>query len=166
MGHDLFKEKYLSLKGELFPVLQDRIPSRENPAYADYCYSQGISVKEVNPIVLLRAIGKRGPSSFVFEPVYENLFSVADIKKLRDELDISQNDLALAFDISKVTLHKIETGESRDSNTMKLIQIYFEFPEVALWQLLQTGSHVHSNVLSKLVQYFSGKTQTCGLDSN
>lgn len=155
---DLFKKKHLSQKGKLFPVLQDRIPSRENPAYEDYCYSQGISVNEVNPIVLLRTIGKRGPSSFVFEPVYENLFSVEDIKKLRDELGISQNDLALAFNISKVTLQKIESGESKDSNTIKLIQIYFEFAEVALWQLLQTGPQVHSSVLSKLLKYFSPRS--------
>lgn len=151
---DLFKKKHLSSKGKLFLALQDRIPSRENPAYEDYCYSQKVSVNETNPIVLLRTIGKRGPSSFVFEPVYENVFSVTDIKKFRDELGISQSDLALAFDISKVTLQKIESGESTDSNTIRRIQICLEFPDVALWQLLQTGSKVHSNVLSRLKQYF------------
>ena len=48
----------------------DRIPSKENPAYPDYCKSQGISVNETNPIILLIAIGKRGPSTFIFEPVF------------------------------------------------------------------------------------------------
>lgn len=39
-------------------------------------------------------------------------------------------------------------------NTLKRIQILLEFPEVALWQLKQTGSRVHKDVLSKLILHF------------
>ena len=69
-------------------------------------------------------------------------------------LDVTQHDLALAFDISKVTLQKIESGQSTDPNTMKLIQLYFEFPDVALWQLKQTGERLHHQVLYKIIDYF------------
>lgn len=151
---DLFKKKHLSKKGELFSAFKDRIPSRENPAFADYCHSQGISPKENNPIILLCTIGKRGPSSFIFEPVVENKFSLSDVKRIRESLDITQHDLALAFDISKITLQKIESGQSTDPNTMKLLQLYFEFPDVALWQLKHTGGRLHSQVLYKLINYF------------
>lgn len=82
---------------------------------------------------MLGTIGKRGPSSFIFEPVYYSEFGVADIIKLRKELQITQNDLANAFNISKTTLQKIETGISHDLNIIKYLQIMLSFPEVALW---------------------------------
>lgn len=154
---DLFKTSHLSSKGELFPSLNDRIPSKLNPAYKDYCKSQGISINEKNLIILLGFIGKRGPSSFIFEPVYKNEFSINDILHFRKSLQISQYDLATALSLSEVTLQKIETGKSQDENTLKLLQIYIEFPEVALWQLKQTGNRVRSDVLARLVNYFENE---------
>lgn len=156
---DLFKIRHKSAKGKLFPSFFDRIPLRSNPAYEDYCKSQGISSNEQNPIILLGSIGKRGPSSFVFEPVYRKEFSSLDILKLREQLQITQHDLAQAFDINKLTLQKVESGKSHDPNTLKRLQIYFEFPEVALWQLKQTGGQIHSNTFSKLIRYFESKMQ-------
>ena len=151
---DLFKTNHLSAKGELFPSLNDRIPSKLNPAYKDYCKSQGISINEKNPIILLGFIGRRGPSSFIFEPVYKNEFSINDILNFRKRLEISQYDLAIALNLSEVTLQKIETGRSQDENILLRLQIYLEFPEVALWQLKQTGNRVRSDVLGRLVNYF------------
>jgi DNA-binding XRE family transcriptional regulator len=150
----LFKQRHRSEKGKIFLSLLDRIPEKSNPAYKDYCNAQGISASEKNPIILLGAIGRRGPSSFVFEPVYSDEFNPADIIKLRELLQITQYDFAKAFDISKTTLQRIESGVSQDINTLKRIQILFKFPEVALWQLRLTGSHVHDNVLEKLIKYF------------
>lgn len=151
---DLFKLRHKSEKGKLFPAFIDRIPEKSNPAYEDYCKAQRISPKEKNQIVLLGSIGKRGPSSFVFEPVYKTEFSKKDILAFREELQISQQELAKAFDIKKLTLLKIETEKSMDANTLKLLQIYFQFPEVALWQLKQTGGRIHSDILNKLIKYF------------
>lgn len=153
----LFKEVYISNKGQLFSAFLDRIPEKQNPAYADYCRSQGISINENNPIILLGTIGSRGPSSFVFERTYKPGISIIKITELRQELNITQHDLAEAFGISKVTLQKIESGVSSDIKTIKLLQIYFTFPEVAIWQLHQTGAMVHSLVLSKLFTYFYEK---------
>lgn len=67
------------------------------------------------------------------------------------------NDLANAFGIKQVTLQRIESGMTHDKNTIKLLQIYFNFPEVALWQLQQTGARVHAVVLWRLKEYFSKK---------
>lgn len=151
----LFKLRHTSKKGALFPSLQDRIPERENPAYPDYCRAQGISVNENNPMILLGTIGKRGPSSFIFESVYESDFHSKNIVQLRKKLKISQHELALAFNISQATLQRIETEKSADLNTLKHIEILLTFPAVALWQLKQTGGRVHKNTLSKLMRYFS-----------
>lgn len=154
---DLFKMVHVSKKGQLFPVFLDRIPEKSNPAYKDYCLSQGISPKESNSIILLGSIGTRGPSSFVFERVYKSDFSIKDIIKIRKELGISQYDLATALGIKQITLQRIESGVGSDQNTIKLLQIYFSFPDVALWQLQQTGVRVHSSVLTRLTQYFRNK---------
>lgn len=151
----IFKLHHQSKKGKMFPAFIDRIPDTTNPAFKDYCLSQGISPNEKNPIILLGFIGKRGPSSFVFEPVYYNEFSINNIKSLRKKLNITQHDLAKAFDIKKITLQRLEAGTSHDENTLKRMQILFSFPETALWQLKQTGKWVHKDVLNKLTQHFS-----------
>ncbi len=74
----------------------------------------------------------------------------------REQLDISQHDVGFAFDISKVTLQRIEDGKSVDHNTLKRLEILFYFPEVARWQLKQSGGKVHRNALVKLLRYFKG----------
>jgi DNA-binding XRE family transcriptional regulator len=152
---NLLKTTHISAKGQLFPIFVDRIPLKENPAYPDYCHFMGISVDEQNPIILLGTIGRRGPSTFIFEPVYITDFLVADIINLRKELDISQADFAKAFGLKKVTLQRIEAQTSHDTNTIKLLEIYFSFPDVALWQLKQTGINIHTKILVRLKNYFS-----------
>lgn len=154
---DLFKLHHQSEKGKLFPSFIDRIPDKSNPAYSDYCNMQGISTAEKNPIILLGSIGKRGPSSFVFEPVYYSEFDSSDISNLRKKLQITQHDLAKALDISQTTLQRIEAGASSDLNTLKYMQILLKFPEVALWQLKLTGGQVHRDVSTKLMKYFQSK---------
>lgn len=153
----LFQLHHISEKGKLFPYFLDRIPDPENPAYPDYCASQGVALDEDNLIILLGSIGRRGPSSFVFEAVYEYLFDVAEIIKWREQLRVSQHDFALAFDISKTTLQRIEDGKSLEHNTLKRLEILFCFPEVALWQLKQTGGQIHFRELEKLVNYFRAR---------
>jgi DNA-binding XRE family transcriptional regulator len=154
---DLFQMRHQSPKGKLFASFKDRIPLKENPAYVDYCKAQGISPEEKNLIILLGFIGKRGPSTFVFEPVYQTKFTRHDISQLRQQLHITQYDFALALDIPKLTLQKIEAGTSTDRNTLKRLQIYFEFPDVALWQLKQTGSKIRTEVRSELINFFMQK---------
>jgi len=156
---NLFKLRHRSEKGKLFPSFTDRIPDKSNPAYSDYCKAQGISSTEKNPIILLGSIGKRGPSSFIFEPVYYCEFNSSDIINLRKKLQITQHDLAKALDISQTTLQRIESGVSNDVNTLKYMQILLNFPEVALWQLKQTGNQVHKDVLTRLINYFQSEAK-------
>lgn len=153
---NLLQLHHRSEKGKLFKSLLDRIPSKENPAYKDYCASQGISANEQNPIILLGSIGKRGPSSFIFEPVYYSAFTKENIKKLRNEIGLTQHDLAKVLDISIATLARIEAGTSHDANTIKRIEIFFKFPEVALWELKKAGGWLHSEILAKLYNHFNG----------
>lgn len=151
----LFQLNHFSEKGKLFPAFLDRLPDRENPAYRDYCNSQHISVDEKNNIILLGTIGRRGPSSFIFEPLYYSEFNITDIRKFRDKLKITQHDFALAFDISQSTLQRLESGDSQDINTLKRIEMLLSEPTSALWQLKLSGGTVHYTVLQKLINYFN-----------
>lgn len=150
---DLFKKTHTS-KGKLFPSFSDRIPSKDNPAYEDYCKSQGISTNEDNPIILLVAIGRRGPSTFIFEPIFKNEFSYLDIKKFRENADLSIHDMSLAFDINPPTLQRLETGKKTDLGTIRRIQIYLTFPKVAMWQLEMNVGKLHAEIFHKLWTLF------------
>ena len=157
----LFKEHHFSEKGKLFPSLMDRIPSRENPAYEDYCRSQGIAVNEDNLIILLGTIGRRGPSSFVFEAIYEDEEpDGAVVASFRKSLGLSQHDFSLAFDFSTLTIHRVESSVSRDHGTLSRVKIYMEFPEVALWQLKRRGGRIHSSQLMRAVERLKEKLKT------
>lgn len=153
---DLFKRSHIS-KGKLFPSFADRIPSRENPAYEDYCRSQGISVDESNPIILLISIGKRGPSTFIFEPVFLNNFTYEDVRKFRESLDISIHEWAAAFDFNPPTLQRLESGKKTDLSTIRRAQIYLEFPKAAMWQLELNSGKIHAETFQKLWSYFEKK---------
>ncbi len=152
---NLAQKVHLSNKERLFPSLADRIPDRSNPAYAEYCASQGISVDERNPIILLGTIGRRGPSSFVFESVFISEDDILrELKTFRQELDLSINDLAQAFDVSRESIIRFESGKTKDKNLIKLLNIFLNYRDVSLWQLKMTGGRLHEEKLSRLIQYF------------
>ncbi len=153
---DLFKKTQIS-KGKLFPSFADRIPSKDNPAYKDYCESQGISVNEENQIILLISIGKRGPSTFIFEPVYLNTFNFNDVKNFRETHQISIHDLALALDLNQPTLQRLEAGEKTDLGTIRRLQIYLEFPKVALWQIQMNSGKIHYDTFKKMWNIFESQ---------
>lgn len=155
---DLFKKSHSS-KGKLFPSFLDRIPSKENPAYGDYCRSQGISVGETNPIILLITIGKRGPSTFIFEPVFLNFFDYKKVREFRESLDLSIHEFAAAFDFNPPTLQRLEAGKNSDPGTIRRAQIYLEFPQVAMWQLELNSGKVHTNTFHKLWSHFDKKNR-------
>lgn len=141
---------HVSKTGVLFPSLEDRIPSRQNPAYPEYCASQGVAVNEKNPIVLLTTIGKRGPSTFVFESVPLEPDLAENLRSFRKKLGITLREMALAFDLNLLTLNKIERGKSQDKNTLRLVEIYSHFPEVALTQVQANARKLHYETADQL----------------
>ncbi|MEZ4750346.1 MAG: HipA N-terminal domain-containing protein [Bdellovibrionota bacterium] len=155
LGPDLKLSKKIHTSSRLFDTFADRIPSKTNPAYADYCKAQGISPKESNPIILLTTIGRKGPSTFVFEPTFEDQTDIPKVlEEFRKKLDLSLEDFAKAFELNTITVHRIEKRSSKDRNIMRLIDIYLTYPQVALEELEFTRKYVHHKVYSRLVEYF------------
>ncbi len=142
---------------KLFPSLQDRIPSKENPAYPDYCQSMGIDVNETDPIILLGTIGKRGPSSFVFEPVYIPSFSSQDLRNFRKELFLTTREFSLCFDLPRIALINIENGKSPGKEILKRIEIYKRFPEVAIFQIERHGGSINPDKKKQAIKILKNK---------
>lgn len=153
----IIKPKFISEPGKIFPTFEDRIPSKQNPAYAEYCRSQGILPEEDNQIILLTTIGHRGPSSFIFEAIFKPVGSVAEeLKQFRQELALSRWDIAMLFEIPELTILKIENGKSADPNILRLIHYYLTVPEITLKQLEMTGKKVHRDTRTRVFRYFKG----------
>lgn len=139
---ELWKEQFSSK--ELFPSLTDRIPSRQNPAYKDYCKQWEISENESDPFALLTTIGRRGPSTFVFEPVYGE-YTAERIKAFRNKLNLNQREFATLFDITQATLSKLEQGKSSYLVITHFIQLCEEVPSALAWLLEFRGQYIHDD---------------------
>jgi len=150
----LTKPSYQSKAKQLFSSLMDRIPSKENPAYIDYCKAAGIDPGEENTVRLLTSVGRRGPSTFIFEPVYkfDRDALISALKEFRQRLDISLWELARAFDVPYLTMQRIEASKSKDELTMRLIYCYLMFPDTAIWQLKISGRYVNRDSVIKIAK--------------
>jgi HipA-like protein len=145
MGPDLPITKRVHKSDKLFASFADRIPSKKNPAYVEYCQSLGVSPDEKNEIILLSTIGKRGPSSFIFEILEEESFSATDYIRFRNDLQLTIRDFAAIFNVGVSTLQKLEKNSNNVKESLKRIEIYSVFPEVALYELNKNGKLIHSS---------------------
>jgi len=135
----------------LFPSFKDRIPPRENPAYKEYCEQFSIYHEESNLLLLLVTIGRKGPSSFVFEPLWEAPFTSDELRDFRDTLQLSTRDFADAFGISQAQIVRIENNQTSGSETLKFLEIMYEFPEIGCWYIKKYAHHLHPKDKSKLL---------------
>lgn len=126
----------------LFPSFEDRIPSLQNPAYPEYCLAMGVDPKERDPIILLSTIGRKGPSSFIFYPIFERKVTTEDVIKFRKLLGLTTREFAAVFEFSQSSLNALERNRILGSEILKRIEIIFNFPNVALDFLLINGGHL------------------------
>lgn len=126
----------------LFPSLGDRIPSRQNPAFPEYCHTMGISAEESDPMVLLSTIGQRGPSSFVFYPIFERGLTDNDLIKYREYLGLTSREFAAVFEFSQSRLSAFERGHISGSEISKRLETIMNFPDVARELLRLNGGYL------------------------
>lgn len=150
LGPDLqlTEKEYKSKK--LFPSFEDRIPSRRNAAYEEYCSIVGISSDEDDELVLVATLGQKGPSSFIFAPSYDDDFSGDDLYSFRRKLDLSLREFGDIFDISPATLTRIENHKSSGREVLKRVEIYKKFPDVALFELKKNGHKIKEDKRERL----------------
>ena len=135
LGPDLPLARTRHTSKRLFDSFDERLPSPQNPAYSEYCKSTGISPDESDPIVLLSHIAYKGPSSFVFAPVYAPVVTAARVKGFRRLLGLSLREFAALFEFSPATVQRIETGKNHGFEAFRRLELYCLFPEAALFDL-------------------------------
>jgi DNA-binding XRE family transcriptional regulator len=133
----LTQKEFISDK--LFLTFVDRIPSVQNPAYPEYCLAMGIDPNEQDPFVLLSTIGSKGPSSFIFHPMYKRDISPKEIVAFRTMLGLTTRNFANVFEFSQSSLNAVERGRTKGSEILKRLEIILNFPDIALY-LLQVNS--------------------------
>lgn len=137
----LWRKRFVS--EELFPSLADRIPSRRNPAYEDYCRQWGIDAKERDPFVLLTTIARRGPSTFVFEAESPKIYGGTEVRAFRKRLSLNQREFEALFGISHATLVKLEAGKSGNTAILGYIETCDRVPAALRWLLGKRGNRIH-----------------------
>lgn len=153
LGPDIPLTKRKHKSKSLFKSFNDRIPSSKNPSYNEYCKEAGISPGEDNQIILLATIGRRGPSSFVFEPVFQETISMEELKEFRKKLGLTIREFAAVFGFSTTTIYKIELGKDNVSEGTKRLKILIAFPHVSLNALMRNGGMLHENKKIYAIQY-------------
>lgn len=149
----------------LFIPFTDRIPSRENPAYKEYCEATGILPSEKDPFILLATIAHKGPSSFIFEPLYENVFTPEDLLAFRKHLGLSVRDFADCFEFSQAAVTRVELKQASGREILKRAAIYAKYPQVALDQIRHASHTLHTNKIKHLEQLLLGSGKTgLGID--
>ena len=149
LGPEMPLSKQVHRSETLFTAFVDRIPSRENPAFSEYCEATGIAVDEEDPFILLTHIAHRGPSSFVFEPLYADSFTAEDLLAFRKALGLTVREFAVCFDFSQAALTRVERKNSSGREVLKRAKIYARFPEVALDQIRRKGGTLSTEKLKK-----------------
>lgn len=143
----------------LFPSLEDRIPSVQNPAYPEYCLAMGIDPNEQDYFILLSTVGSKGPSSFIFYPIFKRNISPKDVVEFRNMLGLTTREFAAVFEFSQNSLNALERGRREGNEILKRLEILLHFPNVALYFLfVNSGYLTHekwleaSEKLKKLAQ--------------
>ncbi|MCY4524897.1 MAG: HipA N-terminal domain-containing protein [Halobacteriovoraceae bacterium] len=166
LGPDIPLTSMQKSSSKLFASFEDRIPSRENPAYKEYCHDMGISPREKDPLVLLSTIGRKGPSCFVFTPVYDDDLGIKDLIQFRKDLRFSIREFADSFDFSFATIHRIERGKTTGKDALKRIRLYYEFPEVALCEIGRYGGRINDDAREHVEEFFKSKIKDQLLENN
>jgi HipA-like protein len=146
----LWKDKVSS--NTLFLSFSDRIPSKNNPAYKDYCREWGISENEKDIFILLTTIGRRGPSTFVFEPTFKNEYAASQLKDFRTRLRLTQCEFEVLFNISHMTLSRLESGKSKGDFYMRYFELFDKVPEALAWMLEKRGQLLHDEKRTHLLK--------------
>lgn len=150
---------------DLFPSLYDRIPSQHNPAYKEYCQNQGIDVNEENPLILLCTIGRKGPSSFIFEPHYQEKVSSQIVADFRHKLGLTLREFSSCFQITYAYLNKYENGQMIGVQMKRHLEVLIQFPEVAYASIERYGGMLQDEKRKYALDYLKHQIQEKGVSS-
>lgn len=151
LGPELPLTKQSFQDTKIFESFWDRIPSKHNLFYPEYCRQFNIDPNEDNILVLLATIGSMVPSSFIFEPLWEDSFTGVTLRVFRGILELSTRDFASAFGISQATIVRIENNNASGTEILKFLEILYKFPETAAIYYVRKYGKLHSRIKEKVI---------------
>ncbi|MBL9029644.1 MAG: HipA N-terminal domain-containing protein [Caedimonas sp.] len=151
IGQELPLTKQCFESKKIFPSFQERIPLKENPAYPEYCKQFNVSPEENNVFILLATIGRKGPSWFIFEPIWGDTFSGKKLKEFRNKIGLSTRDFGASFGISQATIVRIENNKASGAEVLRFLEILYKFPETAAYYIEKYGSALHSDIKKRVL---------------
>jgi HipA-like protein len=166
LGPDLPLTKKEYSSNILFPTFEDRIPSKKNPAYSEYCKMAGIEPSENDPLILVSTIGQKGPSSFVFSPVSTANITNEDILIFRKNLDLTIREFSELFDFAPATINRIENKNISGKDSLKRLEIYIHFPEVALFEADKNRFKINEQKFKFVEKNLKSKFKKCHKNDN
>ena len=102
----------------------------------------GIDTSERDPFILLSTVGSKGPSSFIFHPIFKRDITPKEIVEFRHTLGLTTREFAAVFEFSQNSLNALERGRRAGIEIIKRLEILLRFPEVALYFLLINRGHL------------------------
>ncbi len=157
LGPDLPLTQKKFMSNTLFPSFEDRIPSNKNPAYPEYCNMVGIDPSEHDPLILVATLGQKGPSSFIYTPAPRNTITGSDVAAFRKNLNLTVREFAELFDFSPATISKIEKNAPLGRDVLRRLEIYYYFPEVAIYMVMKNRFKVNDEKISYAERFLSSQ---------
>jgi DNA-binding XRE family transcriptional regulator len=148
-AHQIFKQK------KMFESFLERLPSKQNPEYANYCKIWDIPPEENDPMLLLVTVGNRGPSSFLFRKAPQDQFDGAALKKFRTALGLTLRDLADFLDVQEPTLVMTEKGRLKSEQLLKMCELLAKIPQALKFKLKQRGQFLHDEKIKNIETYLA-----------
>jgi HipA-like protein len=153
----LTKKKFSS--ETLFQTFEDRIPSKKNAAYTEYCRMVGIDPTERDPLTLVATLGQKGPSSFIFSPAPTTNLTNKDILNFRKALNLTIREFSDLFDFAPATINRIEKKSITGKDSLKRLEIYYNFPEIALYEAKRNRFKIHEEKINFVEEYLKSKVK-------
>lgn len=157
LGPDLPLTKKKFTSSALFASFEDRIPSRKNPAYREYCEMVGIDASEKDQLTLVATLGQKGPSSFIFSPASTTEITSEDIVNFRKNLKLTVREFSELFDFAPATINRIENKIISGKDAMKRLEIYFYFPQIALYEINKNRFKINEDKINFVEKYIYKK---------
>lgn len=157
LGPDLPLTKNKFSSKTLFPSFLDRIPPNKNPAYNEYCKMVGIDPSEKDLLVLLATLGQKGPSSFIFSPAPHLTITHKDLINFRTSLMLTIREFGELFDFSPATINRVEKKLITGREAMKRLEIYYHFPETALFEANRNRFKINEEKMKHVVAFLQSK---------
>jgi len=160
LGPDLPLTKKKFISTTLFSTFLDRIPSNKNPAYKEYCKMVGIDPAEKDPLILVATLGQKGPSSFIFSPSTELTITYENIINFRKILNLTIREFGELFDFSPATISGIEKKSISGKEAMKRLEIYYYFPQVALYEAHKNRFKINEEKMQHVEAFLQAKIKS------